>query len=76
MASPRAVAVALLLVPSPSSSSNPSFLLTSSRKLREDGTKKWVFPKGGVEQGESSKEAAERESWEEGLFLPSLAFEP
>lgn len=75
MASPRAVAVALLLVPPPPGSS-PSpfgFLLTSSRKLREDGTKKWVFPKGGVEQGESSKEAAERESWEEAGLKPGQA---
>ncbi|GAA5899270.1 polyphosphatase DDP1 [Sporobolomyces salmoneus] len=62
MASSRAVAVALLVVPPTSSSSSPSFALVSSRKHRN----KWVFPKGGVESGETSKEAALREAWEEG----------
>ncbi|GAA6064668.1 hypothetical protein JCM10212_001784 [Sporobolomyces blumeae] len=79
MASPRPVAVSLLLV-APSSPSTagprdpfqPSFLLCSSRKLRPDGSRKWVFPKGGIEHGESPREAAERESWEEaGLRLRS-----
>ncbi|GAA5899080.1 hypothetical protein JCM6882_004612 [Rhodosporidiobolus microsporus] len=84
MATSRKVAVAIVLVfppSSPSSSSSataatpppaalpePSFLLVSSRK-KED---RYVFPKGGVEHGESSAQAAEREAWEEaGLEIGS-----
>ncbi len=40
-------------------------LLVSSRK--HDG--KWVLPKGGVEEGESTLQAAVRELWEEGELL-------
>ncbi|GAA5834961.1 hypothetical protein JCM3766R1_002054 [Sporobolomyces carnicolor] len=61
MASSRAVAVALLVVPPASPSALPSFALVSSRKHRN----KWVFPKGGIESGETSREAALREAWEE-----------
>ncbi|GAA5858323.1 hypothetical protein JCM8547_004649 [Rhodosporidiobolus lusitaniae] len=77
MASPRRVAVAIVLsFPSPSPPSlstssspppEPSFLLVSSRKKPS-----YVFPKGGIEAGESAAEAAEREAWEEaGLALGS-----
>ncbi|GAA6040961.1 hypothetical protein JCM8097_000513 [Rhodosporidiobolus ruineniae] len=76
MASPRKVAVAIAAVlpsPSPSSSSSssssppePTLLLVASRKKHD----RYVFPKGGIEQGESPAEAAEREAWEEaGLQL-------
>lgn len=43
----------------------PTFLLVSSRKKKN----RYVFPKGGIEHGERSPEAAERESWEEGAPL-------
>ncbi|GAA5923561.1 polyphosphatase DDP1 [Sporobolomyces koalae] len=67
MVSPRVVAVAIILVdpappPHPTPvSSIPHFLLTSSRKRQA----RWVFPKGGVEPGETSQQAAAREAWEE-----------
>ena len=57
MASARQVSVAILVVPS-----TLEFVVVSSRKHAN----KWVFPKGGVEQGETSHEAALREAWEEG----------
>lgn len=57
----RRVAVALIISTS-SLSDEPSFLLVPSRKH----TGKFVFPKGGVEEGESAAVAGERESWEEG----------
>ncbi|GAA6047541.1 hypothetical protein JCM3770_005798 [Rhodotorula araucariae] len=84
MASPRAVAVAVLVVlpslPSPSSSPaessssqgpvpEPTFLLVSSRKKQH----LYVFPKGGVEHGESPDQAAQRESWEEAGLRPDSA---
>lgn len=73
MASPRRVAVALVLsFPLPSSSSSslqePTFLLVSSRKKDN----RYVFPKGGVEQGESPAFAACREAWEEARPFPPL----
>jgi hypothetical protein len=46
----------------------PTFLLVSSRKKKN----RYVFPKGGIEHGERSPEAAERESWEEGAPPESL----
>ncbi|GAA5975093.1 hypothetical protein JCM11641_000030 [Rhodosporidiobolus odoratus] len=86
MASPRRVAVALILLPPPSSTSTsstsltttrttqqatlsePTFLLVSSRKKQN----LYVLPKGGIEVGESPRQAAEREAWEEaGLELGS-----
>ncbi|GAA5836170.1 hypothetical protein JCM11251_007387 [Rhodosporidiobolus azoricus] len=84
MASSRKVAVAIILsFPSPSPSTTttstpaapassslpePTFLLVSSRKKKH----LYVFPKGGVESGESPAEAAEREAWEEaGLTIGS-----
>lgn len=42
----------------------PLFLLCSSRKHAD----RWVLPKGGVEKGETSAEAAVREGWEEAGF--------
>lgn len=89
MASPRSVAVAIIFAsPSPSAAAaahdshpvapkhdeedeGPTFLLVSSRKKKN----RYVFPKGGIEHGERSPEAAERESWEEGAApapLPAL----
>lgn len=74
MASPRPVAVALVICfPStahhttapgdtPRDAPRPAFLLVSSRKKKH----LHVFPKGGVEQGETTAFAAQRESWEEG----------
>ncbi|GAA6009629.1 uncharacterized protein JCM10292_002219 [Rhodotorula paludigena] len=74
MASPRRVAVAVVcFLPAPASTAGqprapsqsepvqPTFLVVSSRKKRH----LHVFPKGGVEHGESPAEAAEREAWEE-----------
>lgn len=77
MATPRAVAVLILISPSPllvSPSSNvvesePAFLVVSSRK--HDG--RFVLPKGGIEESESSAEAAEREAWEEAGLVPGAA---
>ncbi|KAK4055162.1 hypothetical protein OIV83_000442 [Microbotryomycetes sp. JL201] len=64
-AQPRQVAVALV-VSSASLKSTPRFLVVGSRKH----TGKFVLPKGGIEDGETAQEAAERESWEEaGLKL-------
>lgn len=60
----RRVAVALIISTS-SLSDEPSFLLVPSRKH----TGKFVFPKGGVEEGESAAVAGERESWEEGGLI-------
>ncbi|GAA5907211.1 hypothetical protein JCM5296_004986 [Sporobolomyces johnsonii] len=80
MASPRPVAVSLLLLapppaPSPArpDSHEPAFLLISSRKRNDPHGPKFVFPKGGVEHGESSRQAAERESWEEAGLIPGAA---
>ncbi|GAA5924479.1 hypothetical protein JCM1841_004598 [Sporobolomyces salmonicolor] len=76
MASPRRVAVSLLLLPpSPAAPdpSEPSFLLISSRKRKDPHGARFVFPKGGVEHGESSRQAAERESWEEAGLVPGAA---
>ncbi|GAA6010218.1 hypothetical protein JCM10207_005672 [Rhodosporidiobolus poonsookiae] len=63
MASPRrvAVAVAFQLPLAGAPPSEPVFLLVSSRKKDN----RYVFPKGGIEQGETAAEAAEREAWEE-----------
>ncbi|GAA5966061.1 hypothetical protein JCM8115_004916 [Rhodotorula mucilaginosa] len=47
----------------------PTFLLVSSRKKKN----RYVFPKGGIEHGERSPEAAERESWEEAGLRPGTA---
>ncbi|BGP44333.1 hypothetical protein JCM10450v2_000144 [Rhodotorula kratochvilovae] len=82
MASPRAVAVAVLVVlpslPSakpnagaapPGSPPEPTFLLVCSRKKQH----LYVFPKGGVEHGESADQAAQRESWEEAGLRPDSA---
>jgi len=48
------------------------FALVSSRSRRG-----WVIPKGCIEPGESSAEAAEREAWEEagvrGRLIPQIA---
>lgn len=54
---PRKVAVAVIVSLSPT----PSILVVSSRKHPS----RFVLPKGGVEHGESSVQAALRESWEE-----------
>ncbi|GAA5998164.1 hypothetical protein JCM5350_006396 [Sporobolomyces pararoseus] len=64
MASARQVSVAILVVPS-----TLEFVVVSSRKHAN----KWVFPKGGVEQGETSHEAALREAWEEGGLITKSA---
>lgn len=87
MASPRSVAVAIIFAsPSPSAAAaahdshpvapkhdeedeGPTFLLVSSRKKKN----RYVFPKGGIEHGERSPEAAERESWEEAGLKPGTA---
>lgn len=45
---PRAVAVYVLIASSSLSSGEPSFLVVASRK--HEG--KYVFPKGGIEEGE------------------------
>lgn len=63
-ATPRQVAVALVLL-SDRLHSQPSFLVVSSRKHKLPELK-WVLPKGGIEEGETAPEAAEREAWEEG----------
>ncbi|KWU41604.1 hypothetical protein RHOSPDRAFT_36860 [Rhodotorula sp. JG-1b] len=89
MASPRSVAVAIIFAsPSPprdtaaapdshaiapynddKDDKGPTFLLVSSRKKKN----RYVFPKGGIEHGERSPEAAERESWEEAGLRPGTA---
>ncbi|BGO88476.1 hypothetical protein NBRC10512_003010 [Rhodotorula toruloides] len=81
MASPRPVAVAIVIcfpstpqhtTPSsnaPQDAPQPAFLLVSSRKKKH----LHVFPKGGVEQGETSDFAAQRESWEEAGLKPNSA---
>ncbi|GAA5981100.1 hypothetical protein JCM10908_003986 [Rhodotorula pacifica] len=87
MASPRSVAVAIIFATSPprdtpasahdsstttdttATTSEPTFLLVSSRKKKN----RYVFPKGGIEHGERSPEAAERESWEEAGLRPGTA---
>ncbi len=55
---------------------DPLVLLISSRSTPG----KWVFPKGGYKHGESAKEAAVRESWEEagihGTILHELSLHP
>ncbi|KAL8286186.1 hypothetical protein RQP46_004674 [Phenoliferia psychrophenolica] len=67
MPKPRQVAVAVI-TNSTSLASEPQILLVASRKH----DLKWVLPKGGIEEGENSEEAAEREAWEEaGLVLGS-----
>ena len=90
MASPRSVAVAIIFAsPSPprdtaaapdshaiapynddKDDKGPTFLLVSSRKKKN----RYVFPKGGIEHGERSPEAAERESWEEGAAAAPTVF--
>jgi len=61
---PRAVAVALALHIDELRTGRDKVLacIVSSRKHDE-----WVLPKGGVEKGESAREAAARELWEEGM---------
>ncbi|KAM0755404.1 hypothetical protein T439DRAFT_320097 [Meredithblackwellia eburnea MCA 4105] len=60
MPTPRQVAVALI-TRSRDLELTPEILVVSSRKHEN----RWVFPKGGIEAGESPSQAAERESWEE-----------
>jgi 8-oxo-dGTP pyrophosphatase MutT (NUDIX family) len=50
----------------------PRFLLVTSRRQPN----RWIFPKGGIEDGEEPTEAAEREAWEEGIrrLSPILRF--
>lgn len=67
---PRQVAVAIP-ISAGSTKGSEMICLVTSRK--HDG--RWVLPKGGVEKGESAREAAVREMWEEGelrerLFWP------
>ncbi|GAA5878833.1 hypothetical protein JCM3774_000979 [Rhodotorula dairenensis] len=87
MASPRSVAVAVIFAAppppardssspttataatAPAAETEPTFLLVSSRKKKN----RYVFPKGGIEHGERSPEAAERESWEEAGLRPGTA---
>ncbi|CDR87941.1 related to diadenosine hexaphosphate (Ap6A) hydrolase [Sporisorium scitamineum] len=81
MVKPRQVAVAIpisILPPASSSSSTTSndrllVHLVSSRKH----SGKYVLPKGGVESGENSRQAAVRELWEEaGLIGQAHAASP
>lgn len=68
----RRVAVCILIANDDASpSAEPSFLVVSSRRHENH----FVFPKGGIELGESSAEAAAREAWEEGQsrYLNSAA---
>ncbi|KAI5477031.1 NUDIX hydrolase domain containing protein [Pseudohyphozyma bogoriensis] len=64
---PRKVAVAIIIC-SESIKAEPQFLLVSSRK--HDA---YVLPKGGIEEGETAAEAAERESWEEAGLIQGSA---
>lgn len=68
---PRQVAVALVVL-SDGLHSSPQFLVVSSRKHKVPELK-WVLPKGGIEEGETASEAAEREAWEEGSSRRSFA---
>lgn len=61
-ARPRRVAVAFIVHSTSVKSAEPSFLIVSSRKHAG----KAVLPKGGIESGETSAQAALRESHEEG----------
>ncbi|WFD08306.1 diphosphoinositol-polyphosphate diphosphatase [Malassezia vespertilionis] len=59
---PRRVAIALAVLPEPKDLHNKvRVCVVSSRKHKNA----WVLPKGGVEAGESAREAAMRELWEE-----------
>ncbi|WVW83218.1 hypothetical protein I302_105236 [Kwoniella bestiolae CBS 10118] len=60
---PRHVAVSLVYSPQ-----TRRLLMVTSRA--HPGL--WIFPKGGIEEGESSGQAAVRESWEEAGTPPSL----
>ncbi|PWN50770.1 NUDIX hydrolase [Violaceomyces palustris] len=67
---PRSVAVAIPFTFSrypPKSKLDVEVCLVTSRK--HEG--KYVLPKGGVEAGESTQQAAEREMWEEAGLRPS-----
>ncbi|KAK6902824.1 hypothetical protein L486_07419 [Kwoniella mangroviensis CBS 10435] len=60
---PRHVAVSLVCSPL-----TGRLLMVTSRAHPD----LWIFPKGGLEEGESSGQAAVRESWEEAGTPPSL----
>jgi len=61
--SPRHVAVALVF-----SEKTHELLMITSRSHPD----LWILPKGGVEEGETSGQAAVRESWEEAGTPPTL----
>ena len=58
---PRRVAVALAIDYDENRTDRALVMLVRSRKHSD----KWVVPKGGIEKGESAREAAARELWEE-----------
>ena len=58
---PRRVAVALAIDYDENRADRALVMLVRSRKHSD----KWVVPKGGIEKGESAREAAARELWEE-----------
>ena len=60
-----AVAVAVRAASEPVTLDNAQVCIVSSRKHKD----KWVLPKGGVEMGESPREAARRELGEEGAYV-------
>ncbi|WWC61246.1 uncharacterized protein I303_103827 [Kwoniella dejecticola CBS 10117] len=60
---PRHVAMALIYSPQ-----TDRLLMITSRQHPD----LWIFPKGGIEKGETSGQAAVRESWEEAGTPPSL----
>ena len=60
---PRQVAVAVAVqLDEQAPSGTAKVCIVTSRKHDDS----WVLPKGGVEKGESAREAAARELWEEG----------
>lgn len=71
---PRRVAVALAVMYEDSEPNleQTRVCLVRSRKHKDQ----WIIPKGGVEQGESTREAAARELWEEAGVHVSQAAPP